>query len=276
MARLVPLLLVLLLAGCVEVEEHLILRAQGGGTYELRLEWDAELLRRVNDLVGRRAASRFARGALPLQVEAWRDSLQGLAGLRAQRVSIADRGEGRRALEVRVAFERLEDLLGWEIFARREIDLAFVGTDGKQVGESDRAKGGETARLRMRPLARVPSLGRVLDALALWRAPPARSAAGGVSEPSAAERLGILPADGNLLADLLETHLAEASFAFHVEVPGALVEARGGEVLDAHATWRFDAQAIVQAGRGGQIELIWRPSAFDRVPRIEHPLPTQR
>ncbi len=278
MARLLPLLLVLLLAGCVEVDERLVLGAEGGGRYELRLAWDAELLSRMNDLVGRRAAARFARGTLPLQAEAWRESLQGLPGLRAQRVTIEDRGEGIRVLEVRVAFERLEDLLGWEIFARRDLDLAFVDAEGDRVGDGDRdrAKGGDQARLRMRPLVRVVSLGRVLDALALWRAAPPRSAAGGLREPSAAERLGILPADGNLLADLLETHLAEAAFTFHVEVPGDLVEARGGEALGSHGRWRFDAQAVGQAGRGGQIELIWRPSAFDRVPRIDHPLPTQR
>lgn len=244
---LLPLLLALFLTGCVEVEERLALDMAGGGQYELKLVWDADLLLRVHDVVGTRVASRFARGALPLDAAAWRESLQGVPGLRVELVEVEDLQGGRRVLRVRVAFDRLENLLGWEIFARRGLDVSV-------------REGNEKARLRMAPLLWVPSLSRVVDALALWRASPSRSATGGLKEPSLAERLGVMQADGDLLADLLEARLAEARFTFRVEVPAT-----------EPGAWEFDVQAIGRRGGGGAIDLEWSPRAFDRVQPVSHP-----
>ena len=261
------------LTGCVEVEERLILGSEAGGTYELRLAWDAELLVRVNDVVGWRVARRYARGALPLDAASWRESLAGRPGLVAERVEVEEGLDGWRVLHVRVAFERLEDLLGWEVFARRDVELALRrgaradagGEGGADAEDGDRARGGDTATLVMRPLGRVAPLARLRGALALWRRPPERSSSGGLREPSLAERLGILPADGDLLADVLGAQLDAAAFTFRVEVPGALLEAPRGEVVDGVATWRLGTEP------DGTVELRWRPRAEDRVPRLRHP-----
>ena len=253
---LLLLLLGVLLTGCVEVEEQVTLGSAGGGTYELRLAWDADLVHRVNEVVGRRVARRFARGALPLDAVAWRESLEGCSGLRAERVEVEALDDGRRELRLRVAFERLEDLVAWEVFGRRSIEVEKID---------------DRARLRMKPLRRAPPLDRVLDALALWREAPTRSAAGGLREASPAERIGILPADGEVLAELLETELARARFVFRLDLPEPLEKAPGAERDGRRATWRFGVEALGRQGSGGAIDLTWQPRAFDRVPRVHHP-----
>lgn len=257
----VPVLLAVASTGCVQVEEDLSLEADGSGTYDLQLVWDAGLLKRLVDWVGPRAAAPFRGRDLPLTRAAWQDGLDGLEGVTVRALTLEEGEGGRRTLRVQLRFRHLSDLLGWEVFARRGLTIRRVEVED----------GPPRAELVMTPLTRIPYLDPLLAARAARRsAPVEETGAAPELDPPPFERLGIPPHRADLAETLLGPALRDVRLAFRVRPPGALGRLGPGGKATAHGalfTWDFDA---LEAGRERGILLSWEPRPFDPIPEIDH------
>jgi len=258
--RLAPSLLFLLLAlplaGCVEVEEDLGLSADGSGSYDLRIAWDAALLKRLVDLAGPEAAARLAGRPFPLRLEDWRDSLADRPGLEVRTLALDVEEGGRRVLRVFVRFRRLEDLLGWDLFARRSFAVRRE-TTGVSV--------------EMDPLARVPFLDPLAQALRLREAPaPADPTPAPELDPPPFERLGVPRHRVDLAAALLAPLLGDVRLSFRVRPPGELLTVgAGGERTEHGARFVLDLETLSERS-DRRMRLVYEPKPLDPVPEIEH------
>ncbi len=255
------LLLVLALAGCVQVEEELVFDSDGSGTYDLQVVWDAAFLERLVDLVGPQAAGRFRGRDFPLTLEAWRDGLQEVEGLTVQTLTLEEGEGGLRTLHVQLRFRHLRDLFLWEPFARRSLSIRRL-EDGE---------GHVTGGLTMAPLARIPYLDPLAEARAARRKPVPEDTGGARElDPPPFERLGIPTHRAERAEALLGPRLREVRLAFRVRPPGRTLEVGpGGEATPHGVRFTLDFDAVA-AGGGREMRLTWEPLPFGPVPGIAH------
>jgi hypothetical protein len=254
----------LALGGCVEVEEDLVLAGDGSGTYALTVRWDADLWRRVTDVLGPAVMGRIEGRAFPLRPEQLRDGLAGLDGVTIQELEERPGTGGRRELVVRLAFRDVPALLRWELMARRTL----------RIERAEEGAGTEPAwRLTYHPIAQVPlldRLGALLDAVE--RPPPAAEGETADRDPPPLERLGLDRDAAELVWRMVKGPLEAASLRFRVAVPSDLVTVRGRAVpagtREAVAT--YDLTALRRPGTDRTLRFTWRARAFDRFPVVDH------
>ncbi len=265
---LAALLALLLLGGCVQAEEVVALELDGSGTYDLDLTWDAGLVRRLVELVGEDTASRLGGRAFPLTEAAWRETLEGLAGIEVQTVDVEAREGGLRHLTIRLAFDRLESLLAWELFARRTTRVVPAREAADPQG---------AVAWTQDPLARVPVLDPLARALATRDRPPAPPDGGQrfpLLDPEPLERLGLSSAKAALAARILQPALGDIVFTVRMKAPRTVRTLRmapagaGAEGREARFPLTFR-----DLGRhtDRRLRLTWVPRPADVVPSIDHP-----
>jgi hypothetical protein len=264
LAALATVLAACLLGGCVEVDEAWKLTREGSGTYDLTLRWNADLMARVRDTVGPKVAAAFEGRAFPLRLEEWREGLKALPSVDIRRLEEQDLPGGWRELHAVLAFGRMEDLLGWEVLARRTVRVDPPDKD-RQV------------RLHMEPLHRLPVLDPLLAAEQVLRAPPppaelpAAAREGAPRDPPPLERLGLTPETLTLARRMLEPRLAEVRFTFRFELAGRVRSAAAPATKAAGSSveyvWRW---ADLAPGRTRNIDVVYVPGEFDAVPLVDH------
>lgn len=266
-ARLLLFLLAcLLLAGCVEADEDWTFDPDGGGTYALTLRWDADLWRRVGDVLGAPVMRRIAGRGFPLRLEQWRDGLAGLEGVKVLELDEKPAGGGMRQIAVRLHFRRPEDLLGWEVLARRTLRLERVPPAGAG------AHGSPQVRLLMEPLARVPVLDRVAALHAAARQPPPAAAGADVRrDPPPLARMGIGRSAGEMVWRMLAPALGRVRLGVHVTVPAPLQTVSGRPAdggRKAAFSWSFDDLGRAHTDR--RVRLTWRLGPGQRLHPVDH------
>lgn len=238
--------------GCVEAEEAWVFDSTGGGTYALTVRWNADLWSRIGGIVGPEALRRIEGRPVPLRADAWRDGLRGLEGVTVEEVAEKDAPRGMREVSARLRFRRVQDLLRWEVLARRTMRIA-------------RADEGLVA-LRMEPLAQVA----VLDRLASAQAVRERAGADVPLPAQVAEELAVKADDARLVATVLQPHLARVRFRFTVQPPGP-VRSVGDAPVEADvtkATVDLSFDDLVK-GRDRTVRCAWRPLALDVPPSAD-------
>lgn len=248
----------LTLAGCTEVEESWTFDRDGSGTCDVRVRWNADLLGRVRDIVGSRALEAFEGRAFPLRLEDWRESLAGLPQVDVKTLEESAEPGGWRALRAVVRFSRVEDVLRWELLARRSLRID-PPDDERRV------------RVTMTPFKRLPWLDPLRSALlapAPGGADPAQAAP---RDPPPLARAGIEPAQAVILERLLRPAVAEVRLHVTVTVAGrvrsASTPATRAEGSTARFTWAWDD---LGAGRPRGFEVVYVPGEFDAVPLVDH------
>jgi hypothetical protein len=244
--------------GCVEAQEEWTFGADGGGTYALRVRWNADLWHRVGSIVGGEVLRRVEGTPFPLRLAEWRDGLEGLEGVTVEEATEGEAGGGMREVSVRVGFRRVEDLLRWEVLAGRRV-VVRKADDG-------------AVRLEMDPLDRVPVVGSLATVAAFLRSPPPPEPGADVREPGPVERLGVQLDDLDLLVRMLRPEVARARFAVGVEVTGTILEVGSSPPPDdgARALFEHAFDDLVE-GRDRRVRLVWRPRSLDVPPLVEHP-----
>lgn len=268
--RLLPLLLVLLttLCGCVEAEEEWTFDAKGGGTYELVLRWNADLWRRVEEVLGAKVMRRFAGHGFPLRPHQMRDGLAGLEGVEITRLEQRDTDSGLRELVLGLRFKRLADLLRWEVIAGRTLD---VGQEARRPGE--KADDPAHVGFAMEPIARVPVLD-TLAALLEAEAKPPPQAPQGLAErdPGPLERLGLAREASQLVYRMVKLPLEQVRLRVRVNTPGPIVgvggEARRDGSTRADFSWDFAALRSPRTDR--RVRLRWRMRTRDSAPEAKN------
>lgn len=249
------------LCGCVDVEERWTLEATGRGEYGLSLRYDADLLRRITGVVGESAVRRLEGRAFPIRPQDLGETLACLPGLEVLELREDMEPGGWRRITLRVGFERLEQLLAWEVLAGRAIEA------GRTTTPSDAATPAARARLSMRPIDDVPLLDPLIDLMDEVERPPAQDSGGAPTEPGTLEQLGVAPAAAGLVADLLKVALAQTRVAVVVRVPGPVLAVGGiGRRADddaVHFEWDLAALRSGTTSRG--VELDWRLRELDEV-----------
>jgi hypothetical protein len=253
-------LLALPLGGCLEVTERLTLEREGNGTYHLTLRWDADLLARVRDHVGERALQAFEGRAFPLSSTALRDGLAPLSGVRIERLDEAAGEAGWRAIDLQVRFDSLEALLRWEVLASRPFTLGPAGE-------------GRMARLRMRPIERLPVLDPVREAFEARAGPPVRTVpAEAQKDPAPWARLGWDEARLLQLERWLVPALERVRLSFEVAPAGRVLQAGASaesqEERSARFTWRW-ADLLARVPR--EVDLRFQAGEFDTIPEVRQP-----
>lgn len=258
---LVLALAVLALPGCVDVSETWTLARNGSGTYAARLRWNAGLLTAVRSEVGERVFDAFAGRAFPLRLEDWREGLRGLANLDVVRLEERVEVGGWRVLEAEVRFGRLEDLLRWEVLARRTLRVDPPDEDRR-------------VRLTMEPFTRLPVLDPLLSALRAYDERPASDASPLASERADETPWGALDLKPGVLAALerrLRPAVAEVRLNVEVQVAGTVRSANSPAVRaeGSVAAYRFTADDLAP-GRSRRLEIVYVPGEFDAVPLVDH------
>ena len=272
LARLVvSLLLALPLAGCVELDETWELDADGGGTYALRVRWNADLFQRLTAIVGQDVVSTCEGRAFPLDAATWREGLEGLADVTIESLEEAEAEGGWREISLRLGFTRLDDLLGWELLSRRSLDLRFFAASTGEDVAADRVGQGDRAELRMDPFARLPvldPLARALDAKAARDPRTPEAASRQEASPFDAWRIEASRAD--LVATILSPQLETIRLTVTVRPSGTVTHV-GSEPVDAQdeAVVHFDFETLRRREDRGLL-VRWRPRLLDRVFRIQH------
>ncbi len=168
---------------------------------------------------------------------------------------------GWRRITLRVGFERIEQLLAWEVLAGRAVQA------GRATTPSDATAPGARARLAMRPIDDIPLLDPLIDLMDEIERPPARETGGAAPEQSTLEQLGVAPAAAGLVGDLLRAALAQARVAVVVRVPGPVLQVGGigrrGDDDTVHFEWDLAALRSSATPRG--VELEWRLRELDEV-----------
>ncbi len=262
------LLCALVLPGCVEAEESWELDRKGGGTYALVVRWNADLWRRVGDILGAKVMARIAGPGFPLRPELWRDGLKDLPGVTIGDVGERDTDTGLRELHVALTFKRMEDLLGWEVLAGRRVTIE---AEQPEKGASTKPL---RATLTMEPIARVPVLDRIAALVEAAEKPPAKAeGAAAERDPPPLARMGLERTAAEMIWKLVRLPLGEVKLQSRVRVPGELVSKQGTpvdkETREATYTWSFADLRRVDADR--TIRLRWRILSFDESPALDHP-----
>ncbi len=256
------------LTGCVEAEETWTLDAKGGGTYELVLRWNADLWRRVEEVVGAQAMRRFAGHGFPLRPAQIRDGLKGLEGVEITRLEEGQTDTGLRELALTVRFRRLADLLRWEVIAGRTLE---VGREDLRPGEPESTP--RHVRFHMEPIARVPVLDRLAALLEAEARPPPEPPRGlAERDPGPLERLGIDRAAATLVHRMLKPPLTRVRLQVNVITPSPLVSV-GGERRrgsDTRAAFRWDFAALRDAKTDRRVRLRWRMRERDVAPEARN------
>lgn len=258
----------LLLAGCVEVDEQWTFDTRGGGTYALEVAWDADLWRRAHRAVGPKGTRMLVgRGAFPLSAAQVRDGLVGLEGVKLEAATDGVRADGRRVLSLRVAFRALDDLLKWEVLARRRMHLR-VERDG------DGEDAPRRARFSMEPLTYVP----VLDTVLALRARYEREASQPAGPESLRRRLDLDPERAKLIWDMVRLPLAKTRIRVRVDTPGDALEQDGSPVRGASrsTTFTFDWARLRATPRRRGVSLAWHMSELDTLRPVRHRMPAPR
>lgn len=261
-----PLLLaavLALLAGCTRAEETWTFDRKGGGEYALTVRWDPDLWRRVRGVLGARVMDRLAANGFPLRAALWRDGLQDREGITILELGERDVEGGQREIHLRARFERLEQMLAWDVLAGRTVRLA-VPT--KEAGGTPRAT------LYMEPIPRVPVLDRIADLVeAVEKPPQAAEGAAAARDPPPLERAGIDRAAGAMVWKMVKQPLAAVGLRVRIVTPGDVVSVRGrpaGErTRQADFGWTFADLRRVDADR--TVRVRWRPLAFDERPGVD-------
>ena len=266
MLRLLPLLLAcaVLLTGCVEVEEAWTLDDKGGGTFDLRVRWDADLWRRVSEVLGPRVMGRLSGPSFPLRSAQWRDGLRHLKGVDILELEEGDAGDGRRQIATKLKFGHLRDLLAWEVLARRSTRV-----------ELEAGKPGEPrhCRLRMQPLVRVPVLDPLAALLNAEEKPPAAAeGAAAPRDPPPLDRLGLERAAAEMVWRMLKLPLAKAKLTFQFRAPGDVTHARGKGAGQARRSvdFSYDFASLRKAETDRSLDFTWRVLEFDEPPLLRH------
>jgi len=259
----VALVLPVLLAGCSEVEETLVLAGDGSGTYALSVRWNADLWRRAIEHVPSANRERLVGHPFPLDAAAWRDGLDGLEGVTVTTLEERTGEGGWQELAVELSFRSLPDLFRWEVLARRSAKLTV-----ERRGEGEDAP--RIARLEMAPLVFVPvfdPVAALLDAVA--RPPPPAEGLRAHRDPPPLGRFGLERDAAEDLWRLVGPRVAEATFTFDVTVRGRIEETgpRGRRTGDDTARCAFDFAALRDAATDRRVVATWR------VPRVEDPPP---
>ena len=270
MVRLLPLLVVLLalLSGCVEAEEEWTFDAKGGGTYELVLRWNADLWRRVEDVLGAKVMQRFADPGFPLRPAQLRDGLAGLKDVEITRLEERGTDSGLRELVLGLRFKRLSDLLRWELIAGRTLQ---VGQEPRRPGET--ADDPTHVGFVMEPIARVPVLDRVAALLEAERKPAPKPPEGlETRDPGPLERFGIAREAGTLVYRMVKLPLERVRLRVRVNTPGPIVGV-GGQVRrdgSTRADFTWDFAALREARTDRSVRLRWRMRARDVAPEAKN------
>lgn len=255
--------LLLPLAGCVEVDEAWVFERDGSGTYALQVRWNADLLARVRGLVGDKTLAAFEGRAFPLRLEEWREGVRALHGVDVRALSEDTAPGGWRVLSTTLHFGRVEDLLAWEVLARRTI----------RIDAPDEQR---RVHLRMEPFTRLPVLDPLLAAVQAFSAPgptpaPPPGRAAGDLDPPPLQRAGLPPEQQPLLDRLLGPVLGNVRLKVRVTVAGkvrsAVAPARRAEGAEAEFLWTATDLA---PGRTRAVELTYVPGEFDQVPLVQH------
>ena len=262
--RFVLIFLALGLGGCVEVDEHLVLDGKSGGTYSLSVRWNAELWRRASEHLPKATQRRLEGHPFPLREAAWRDGLRDLDGVEVVALTSDRPGGGWRRLSVELGFERLEDLLRWEVLARRSVALTV-----ERKGTRDDAP--RVATLSMDPIPFVPVLDPVAAVLAAEDAPPPK--AEGLRahrDPPPLQRLGLEREAAGDLWRWVGPQVRKALFRFRVTVPGALQQFGGRAAEGQEGAREIDFAALGDPRTDRRIEAVWRVRTLDDTPEVDH------
>ena len=251
-------------AGCTEAEEDWTLDRKGGGEYALTVRWNADLWRRVRGVLGAKVMERLAGPGFPLRVELWRDGLKNLEGVKILALEERDTDTEMRELHLRARFEKLEQILRWDVLAARRVRLETAAKG---------AAGPPRATLYMEPIARVPILDRVAALVeAVERPPPAAEGGAADRDPPPLARIGIERAAAEMVWRMVKLPLGQAALQTRVQVPGDVVSIRGqAPAEDTRAAtfrWTFADLRRVDADR--TVRLRWRTLAFDDSPPLDH------
>jgi len=251
----------LALSGCVEVTEKWNLESGGGGTYDLTVRWQADLWRRVADVLGERAMKRIHGAPFPMRAEEWRDGLKGLKGVEIQSLGSEEQEHGWRKLSVKLHFQKVADVFQWEVLSRRTAHFTV-----EKPKEDDEERIG---RLHMTPLIDVP----VLDPLAallntIDNPPPAEAAGDGGDrrkDPPPLERLGIDRSDAELVGRMLKPELSKVKLRFELTVPGVILSRDGRRNADKllSTSFEFDFAALRNAETDRRLRCSWHVRPFD-------------
>ena len=252
------------LAGCTEAQETWTLNRKGGGEYALVLRWDADLWRRVQGVLGAKVMRRLAGDGFPLRTELWRDGLEGLEGVEIVELEARDTDTGLRELRLKARFERLEQILRWDVLAGRRVRIE------PQEGESG-AEG--RVRLYMEPIARVPVLDRVAALVeGVEKAPPVPDGPAGDRDPGPLERMGIEASAAQMVWRMVKLPLGKVDLRTKIVAPDDLVSVRGRtpaeRTREAEVRWSFADLRRADADR--TVRLRWRRREFDTTPALDH------
>jgi hypothetical protein len=259
----VPVLLLVLaagLSGCVDAEETWSFDETGGGTYELRVAWDADLWRRVGDVLGARVLERLSARPFPLRKSAWADGLQGLAGVEVLALEERVSDGGLREIAAKVRFKRLADLLRWEVLARRSVQVTQVQSDPKKPA---------LCRFYMEPLAQVPVLDTLAALVEAHERPPLKAeGAAATRDPGPLERFGLDEDAARLVWRMVKLPLAKVRLRSRVEVLGEIEEERGQPSRKGGRAYErsWDFAALRKADADRTLRVAWRLRTLDIAP----------
>jgi len=252
----------------VEAEEDWRFDAKGGGTYALTVRWNADLWRRVGEVLGPKVMASLSGRAFPLRKAQWADGLKGLDGVEVLSLAESDTDTGLREISARVKFRALEDLLAWEVLARRTMRVASDEPDD-DAGVARPSKEVAICNFYMEPIAHVPVLDRVGALLnALDRPPPPAEGAAAARDPGPLDRLGLESDAAELVWHMVKLPLAGARLRVQVHVLGEIIEEDGhlrlnrGRVLKRE--WDFAALRKGETKR--TVHFAWRPRSLDVAP----------
>lgn len=259
---LMPMLLGL--AGCTEAEETWTFDRKGGGEYALVVRWNADLWRRVRGVLGSKVMARLAGDGFPLRAELWRDGLRDLEGVEILELEARDTDTGMRELRLRARFQKVEQILRWDVLAGRTVRIE---PPSKEDG------GPARTTFYMEPIPRVPVLDQVAALVeAAENPPPAPEGAAAARDPLPLERFGIEPSAGAMVWRMVKLPLGEVRLRTRVIAPAPLASVRGRPVLDettqADFQWTFADLRRSDADR--TVRLRWDPREFDEGQALDH------
>ena len=257
------------LSGCVEAEEEWAFDEKGGGTYALTVRWNADLWRRVGDVLGARVMKRLVGDPFPLRRSAWADGLRGLEGVEVLSLEQGDTENGMRQIAAKLKFKRVADLLGWEVLARRTIRMGPAPAPGEKPSREKPA----ICKLYMEPIARVPVVDRVGALLNAVEKPPAKAEGpAAAQDPGPLERFGLERETADLVWRMVKLPLARVKLTVRLKVLGEIVEENEQPALVRGRTFErsWDFAALRNPKSDRRVRFAWRPRAFDIAPTVKH------
>ncbi len=262
------LIAALALAGCVEATEKWEIESGGSGTYDLTVRWQADLWRRVGEVLGDRAMEGIHGAPFPMRKAQWWDGLAGLKGVEIVSLTTEAQDRGWRKLAVKLRFKRVADVFQWEVLSRRGARFVVEKPEG---GEDDDAR---ICRMEMKPLVDVPVLDPLAALLnAIDNPPPLEEAADGEERRKDApplQRLGIDRTDGELVWRMLKPELAKVKLRFELSTPGIILskDGRRDSSESLSTSFEFDFAALRDAKTDRRLRCSWRVRPFDEPPAL--------